>query len=315
MPLPNNKTPASRLIFYIIAGVVIPAAFTILRVQEPGVFSVDSANPTPLGYTVSLSLFVVPILGIAYWFYRNPDVRFHKTAFFMSLAILVPLGIVLDLLFGNRFFTFENEYAVLGIGIPAIGGDIPIEEIIFYITGFILVLLIYVWGDEFWFQAYNVPDYKAVLPPSSKILVFHPWSVGLGAVLFLAAIVYKTFFSGEAGFPWYFGYLLVVGIIPAAGLYQSVQHFINWRAFSFTLVMMVLISLLWEVTLALPYKWWGFQHDAMIGIYISPWHDLPIEETILWMMVSFASIITYETIKIWNASGQPLTKFLLGDHT
>ena len=307
-----SKTSAGRLVFYIIAVVVIPAALTLLQVREPGTLIVERANPTPYGYTVSLSLFIVPIAGIAYWFYRNPGIRFQKNAFLLSIAVLVPLGIIMDLLFGNLFFTFENRAAVLGISIPAVGGDIPIEEFVFYLTGFILVLLIYVWGDEFWFQAYNIPDYRAVLTPTSRMLVFHPWSVVLGIGLFIGAVLYKILYSGEPGFPWYFGYLLAVAVVPAAGLYQSVQGFVNWRAFSFTLIVIVLISLLWEVTLALPYKWWGFQREAMIGIYISPWHDLPIEETVVWLTVSFATIITYETVKIWIASGKTLLKFFWG---
>jgi hypothetical protein len=30
------------------------------------------------------------------------------------------------------------------------GGPIPVEELVFYVTGFIVVLLLYVWADEYW---------------------------------------------------------------------------------------------------------------------------------------------------------------------
>ena len=33
--------------------------------------------------------------------------------------------------------------------------------------------------------------------------------------------------------------------------------------------MVLLISLLWEVTLALPYGWWNFQDEQMIGLRIT----------------------------------------------
>ncbi len=45
--------------------------------------------------------------------------------------------------------------------------EIPIEEFIFYITGFMAVLLIYIWCDEYWLEAYNI-DYKTeVTPPGN----------------------------------------------------------------------------------------------------------------------------------------------------
>ena len=62
---------------------------------------------------------------------------------------------------------------------------------------------------------------------------------------------------------------------------------------------MVLVSLIWEATLAIPYAWWGYHHDMMMGIYISAWHDLPIEAAFLWMVVTYTTIIVYEAIKLW----------------
>ena len=41
--------------------VVMPAALTLRTVSHPGRLEMTSANPTPLGYTISLSLFVVPM--------------------------------------------------------------------------------------------------------------------------------------------------------------------------------------------------------------------------------------------------------------
>jgi hypothetical protein len=39
--------------------VVLPAALTLQTVHHPGWLEITSTNPTPLGYTTSLSLFVV----------------------------------------------------------------------------------------------------------------------------------------------------------------------------------------------------------------------------------------------------------------
>ena len=78
-----------------------------------------------------------------------------------TLAVLVPLGFLLDLLFGNAFFTFPNPAATVGIRVPAVGGPLPLEEFVFYLSGFGVVLLTYVWADEYWMAAYNIPDYAA----------------------------------------------------------------------------------------------------------------------------------------------------------
>ncbi len=308
------RSKEAAVVFYLICALVIPAALTLQTVSAPGELVVTSANPTPLGYTISLSLFIFPMFAIGWWFFRNPEITFQKKAFNLTVALLFPLGVILDLLFGNTFFLFQNHQAVLGITLPAVNGRIPIEELVFYLTGFILVLLIYVWGDEYWFARYNVPDYQSQSHKVEKILRFHPASLILGAFLIAAAAGYKIYLSGEPGFPWYFIYLTLVALLPSAGFYHCVKDFINWRAFSFTLLIIVLISLLWEVTLALPYQWWGFQHKAMIGIYIDAWHGLPLEEIVVWLAVSYTTVIVFEVIKICLASKKPLRQALLGHH-
>lgn len=37
----------------------------------------------------------------------------------------------------------------------------------------------------------------------------------------------------------------------------------------------------------------------MIGIYIKPWNNLPIEAVVVWFSASFTSIFIYEAVKIW----------------
>ena len=208
------------VIFAIIAALAIPATIALRTVIHPGVLQVTSDNPTPVGYTWSLLLFIVPILALGWWFACRPDLQFPRKAFWRTIAVLAPIGFVLDLLFGNAFFTFTNKHATLGIGVPALGGAIPIEEFVFYLTGFMLVLLSYIWCDEYWMAAYNVPDYKAAARDILRIVRFHFASVILGIVLIAAAIVYRKFFSdAPEGFPWYFVYLVCASLVPSAGFF------------------------------------------------------------------------------------------------
>ena len=193
------------VIFAVAAALVVPATIVLRTVVHPAVLQSGSDNPTPLGYTWSLLLFIVPIIALAVWFACRPDLKFPRKAFWRTIAVLAPLGFVLDLLFGNNFFLFPNQHAVLGISIPAVGGRIPIEEFVFYLTGFMLVLLSYIWCDEYWMAAYNIPDYSAATRDITRIVQFHFTSLILGLLLIVAAIVYRKFYSGNPhGFPWYF---------------------------------------------------------------------------------------------------------------
>jgi hypothetical protein len=283
---------------------VLPAALTLRTVLHPGLLQNDSANPTPLGYTWSLLLFIIPLAALGGWYIRRSDLSLARKAFWRTLVVLTPAGFVLDLLFGNKFFTFPNEHAALGLNLPAVGGGIPIEEFVFYLTGFMLVLLSYLWADEYWVRAYNIPDYRSQVKDLRRIAQFHAPSLILGAALVAGAVLYKKVFSpSPEGFPWYFTYLVATAIVPSAGFFRAAQPFINWRAFSFTFFFILLVSVLWEVTLALPYGWWDYRPAAMMGLTIGAWRGLPVEAVCVWLAVSFTTVIVYEVIKIWQALG------------
>src|SRR5437660_1968317 len=299
----QERTKSFYIVFAIAAALIVPAAIALRTVIHPAILQSTSDNPTPLGYTWSLALFIIPIGVLAWWFGCRPDLKFPRKAFWRTIAVLAPLGFMLDLLFGNAFFIFPNKAATLGCEIPAVGGAIPIEEFVFYLAGFMLVLLSYIWCDEYWMAAYNVPDYAAAAKGIPRIVRFHFSSVALGAVL-IAAAIFRKFFSGAPeGFPWYFVYLAYASLIPSAGFFDTERRFINWRAFSFTFFLLLLISLLWEVTLALPYGWWEYQPRALMGLHIGAWSGLPIEAVCVWLAVTFTTVITYEVIKIWKALG------------
>jgi len=174
-------------------------------------------------------------------------------------------------------------------------------------------LLIYVWLDEFWLVAYNVPDYPGEAKKISRLLQFHPTSAIVGVLLILIAVVYKRMFSPVPdGFPGYFTVLVAGTFVPAMSFFPTARPCINWRAFSLTLFIIVLVSLLWEATLAVPYKWWGFQDVQMTGLFIGAWARLPIEEVGVWIAVTYATVIVFEVFKLWQASGKKAKHAFLG---
>lgn len=293
--------------------IAVPAGVTLRTVRTPATFQIQSANPTPHGYTCSLLLFVVPIVVIGYWFLPLEGVRIPQRAFWQTILILVPIGFGLDFFFAERFLCFRNLGATLRIPAPALGRWVPVEEYIFYSTGFVAVLLIYVWLDEFWLRAYNVPDYPTEARKVARLLRFHPTSVIAGVLLIGFAVVYKKVFSPcPEGFPGYFTFLVLTAIVPAAAFFPEARRFINWRALSMTLFMITLVSLFWEATLAVPYGWWGYQPRQMMGLSIGAWWGLPIEAVCVWIAVTYATVIVFEVVKVWHASGKQARQAFLG---
>jgi hypothetical protein len=238
-----------------------------------------------------------------------------RRAFWWALAILVPLGFMLDFFFAQWFFDYPNTGATVGIPAPALGRTVPIEEYVFYLTGFLAVLLLYIWLGEFWLAAYNLPDYAGEARKVRRLLQFHPTSLIFAVVLIGAAWFYKKHLAvpaDQAGFPGYFTFLVTGALLPAVSFFPVARRFINWRALSLTLFFMLLISLLWEVTLALPYNWWNFQHRQMTGVFIGAWSRLPIEEVLVWIAVTYATVIVYEVIKVLLASDRSVRDAMVG---
>ena len=313
----GSPTPAvcATILSAMLAMIVIPAAITLHTVRTaPPAIPLDQGS-TPYGYTLSLLLFIVPILFIGLWFLPSEGLRTPRRAFAWTLVVLVPLGCLLDFFFAQWFFRYPNVGATLGISAPALGRAVPAEEYIFYLTGFLMDLLLYVWLGEFWLAAYNVPDYSGEARRVRRLLRFHPVSLVIAAVLILLAWFYKKHFAipeDQSGFPGYFAFLVAGALLPAMSFFPAAKLFINWRALSLTLFFMVLISLMWEATLALPYQWWGFQHRQMIGLFIGAWSGLPIEEVFVWIAVTYATAIVFEVLKVLLASDRSLRETLVG---
>ena len=354
-----NPEKGFRVVIWMLVGLVIPAYLALNSIKMPGqlVFPHDlktlesicvsydhnsrstildfedceeylPPKSTPHGYTWSLSLFIVPSLMIWAWLHFSFEGlrrRIVKKSFWLTIGILFPIGCILDIILGNMFFCFVNPGATLGIKLPGyVFGkgftmSIPIEEAVFYLSGFITILSIYMWCDEYWFSAYNIfhydKDIKAKVDKIEGVLrSLHFLSIIIGAVLVLGAILYKKFGPHEyhPGFPGYFTFLVAVSVVPSFAFIRTAIHFINWRAFSAIFFYIMLISMMWEATLASPYGWWRYHHHQMIGRLIYAWSGLPIEAALLWMSVTFTTTIIYTTIKIWIMSGKPFKKFFWG---
>jgi hypothetical protein len=297
-----SPTICAAIVIAMLAMLAVPAAITLHTVHIPGPPIPVNQHSTPHGYTWSLLLFIVPIAVIGGWFLPSEGLRIPQRASFWTLAILVPLGFLLDFVFAQWFFCYPNLGATLGIPAAALGHSVPIEEYVFYLTGFLVVLLLYIWLGEFWLAAYNVPDYPAEAQAvGRRLLQFHPTSLILALLLIGAAYVYKKNFAlpaDRAGFPGYFTLLVAGGLAPAISFFPVVRRFINWRAFSLTFIFILLTSLMWEATLAVPYSWWNYQHRQMLGFFIGAWAGLPLEAVCVWIAVTYATVIVFEVVKV-----------------
>jgi hypothetical protein len=312
LPGPDSPQTSFRLVMAMLGMIAIPAALTLHTVRTPAGAGASAANPTPYGYTVSLLLFIVPIVAIGAWLAPQEGVKISKRAFARTIAILFPMGAALDFFFARSFFEFPNPGATLRITAPALGGGVPIEEYFFYFTGFVAVLLMYIWLDEYWLAAYRIPSDARERAQFDRLLRFHPQSAVWAVALIGAAILYRWTQVREPGFPSYFTFLVIGALGPSAALLPSAMPVINWRAFSLTQFIILLTSLLWEATLGVPYGWWGFQDAAMMGLRITAWSRLPIEEVCVWIAVTYATVIVYEIVRRWQASGKRLRHALMG---
>jgi hypothetical protein len=310
----RKRSSAYGVTIAMLGMVIVPAALTLHTVRSSALKSDFAPGSSPYGYTVSLLLFIAPSLAIVCWFIPREGLMIPRRAFAWSIGLLFPLGGILDFFFARYFFVFPNLAATLGIKAPALGGGVPVEEYAFYLTGFIAVLLLYIWLDEYWLAAYNVPAAADARITFDRLLRFHPASLVVAGVLISAALLYEKYVVNIPGrFPGYFIFLVLFALLPSTALLPTARPVINWRALSLTMFMLLVTSLLWEVTLALPYGWWNFREEQMLGIRVTAWSFLPVEEVYVWIAVTYSSVIVYEIAKCWKSSGRSMRNAFLGD--
>lgn len=310
-----------KTVLVMLCVVVVPTAFAVSSVVNRDQPFPPELYASPYGYTISLLLFIVPAAAIGTWFLRHPAYHIERKAFWTTVGLLAPCGFALDTLLGNSLFTFPNTGATLGIhgpGFDLTNGwrwNIPIEEYGFYTFGFLAILFMYIWCDLYWVGRYchdNRPVAAAALP---KLLKPHWGSIVYAILIVLGGILYKKFGAPpeyQEGFPTYFTFLVLAGLAPMFMFFHTALPFINWRAFSIVMFLILLISLLWEGTLGVPYQWWGYIDSQMLGLRIKPWANLPIEEPFLWTVVTWATIIFYEVIRLFWLMKRPVNQALFG---
>lgn len=325
------------LVLNAVLGLGAYLALRSIRVSQQPVPLAD--DPTPLGYTWSLGLFVLPILVFGYWLLGMSRDPLRRRAFFYTVGALFPLGVLLDLLLGYHFFRFPNEQAVLGsryawLRLPAYDwahgwrglsgagwrpGYVPIEEIFFYGLGFTAILLTYLWCESVLF-GHRAKQVQPVVPR-----IFARWWsavalwLGIGGLLFLAAWMFcRTRPTPEGpAFPGYFLFLLVSAVIPSMVGFRVAYHFVHWRALTVAWLFLLGLSRFWEASLALPYQWWDYKHAQMMGIFVRPHCDLPLEATVVWTLASWTTAIVFETIlaglRLHAERGVSFWRILRGD--
>jgi len=311
------------VVLLVIGTLWLPAwlALDAVKVVRPLVPLEPAPGTSPYGYTWSLLLWFVPAVAILVSLWRSPGREVPRKAFLLTVGPLLVLGLILDVIFGNLFFTFPNAGANLGIFFPGwdweqhrLVFNIPIEEVFFYFFGDSVALLIYLWCDLYWLDKYARSREPWSVADRGQVLSFSAWPLLLGVGMVLAAWVYKKVWSDEpAGFPGYFAFLVAVAFVPATLFLEKIKDRINWQAWASTALTMFFISLLWECTIAYPYQWWGYKPEQMMGMRIRAWSDLPAEEPFLWVLVSFSAVVIFETVRALVDSDRPSGPTLFGE--
>ena len=311
----RGRAEMRRVLWLLLAG-IIPAAFTVAMVTEarPFAWSEGEKNPTPFGYTYSLGMFLVPCFVFGLWLLRLKWNQPEAKAFTVCLVVLPLLGFLLDLGFASLFLEFPNREATLQWMIPGMkwsplgwGFPIPVEEFVFYISGFICVLALYVWASEVWCEKYQVQDAYRKIGPARKLVRWHPWALLVGAGLVALACAWKFLgpHAWREGFPGYFTFLVAVSVAPTILLLGVSVAYINWQAFSLALFYVLALSILWEALLGVPYRWWGYEEAQMVGLYVLPASRLPIEAVLVWIAVTWTTVSLYEACHLWYSLTPP----------
>ncbi len=148
-------------------------------------------NSTPHGYTFSLLLFIVPTCSSPAGSCPARDCT-SPSELSLDPRHPGPAGFSAGFLLRPVVLRLSQRGATLGWRAPALGRPVPVEEYVFYLTGFLAVLLLYIWLGEFWLAAYNVLDYPGEAKQVRRLLQFHPTSLILAVVLIGAAWYYKN---------------------------------------------------------------------------------------------------------------------------
>lgn len=306
-----------RIIVGMLLCVAVPAALTLATIRVPVPEMHLPGNPSPLGYTVSLLLFLVPVAIISRWHLSTGN-DFDRRAFLWSAVVMAGIGAALDVLFGYAFFEFPNAGATLGLRLPAwswsamafVPDYLPVEEFAFYILGAIFMACTYLWAGENWVSAYGRTDYHEAARAHPCLIQLSPTAVGVWLVIVAGGLAYRALNGG--GVPGYFVFVMVGGALPTVVLIRTVKEFVNWHAMAFAFFSLILVSIIWEASLAVPYQWWNYRHGEMLGIFIHGWGDLPIEAVMVWTIGVWDAVLIYECFRIVFRMDRKISHRLFG---
>lgn len=310
------------LLIAMVLVIIVPAALTLRTVRFPPGQVPYSDDPTPHGYTVSLLIFLVPVIAIGVWHLVWPRHHVERRAMLLAAATITALGAVLDFVFGHTFFSYPNTLATMGFRLPAwdlatgtlVYDYLPIEEFAFYILGGVFMITTYLWADRNWLKDYEPEDFSALAQTKDKLLDFNPGIFALALALIVAGWAFKKYGPSDSpeGFPGYFTFQVSLAFLPTIVCFKCVRDFINWRAFAFSWFLLLLVSLMWEATLGVPYGWWDYKSAQMLGIHILAWGKLPIEAVLLWLVAGWGAIISLEFYRVLLHMNRPTRDALIG---
>ena len=326
--------------FIIIWGAAVVFALsriTASNIHDPPLWDHDTYT-LRYGYTYSLILLVVPLLGLSLWYYlvrrydKDGRLKALMRAVVNNTLLTGILFVVFDAIFASLLFDFPDPRSVLHFRFPGYTwkGDcstiwhiyrltscyektIPYEEVAFYLLGAAVLRGMYLWASEDFLVLYTMEhsEYMTEARRVKRLLSVNWRVVALMAAILAAGIWFKHRIDG-GGYPTYLLLETLIISSPMVFLYTRVRPFINTRALLMVIVLQVLVSLIWEVTAALPYGWWSYERDQMIGKLVNPWSDLPIEACLFWIAVGWSAMFAHESTKIKVRSGRSWWSILTG---
>ena len=252
---------------------------------------------------------------------REYQLDYRRSVYRWTLLTLIPLGFLLDIVLGHEFLKFDNREATLTI-IPLFRAfDFTTGQFVSPHTGRgVRVLHARLHGDSVGIRLVRRGTgpiaQRARLRGSAER---HAW----GPPPFIAAIeirqiLYTTDRFNSAGVsgvcvqavarsavrPRWFSlptsrFSSSRRSFRAILLFRATERFINWQAVSLTMFWVATYQHLLELKRARPVWMVGLPDERhMMGLFVGAWFGLPIEAVILWLSVTFTTVMVYETYKI-----------------
>jgi hypothetical protein len=297
-------TASTRALWLACASALLPA-FVSLALLGRTQGSDWSSGPR-FGYTLALSIFVVPLFMHGWHAARSSGGigALWTPSFRKTIATTFVIGFVLDVVFGGFFLTFPSSRGVLGATLPGyrpgVGfvSYIPVEEFAFYVLGMMWIVSNYAFVDRF-----VAPMHRRSEPRSLRSLISPSagWASALTIAAVLAAVVYfggsSSTSSDRSAVPGYAWFILLTTGTPPLLLSRRVGRRINPVALAVTFVLCTITSIIWEPSLGLPLGWWGYNPRYMCGLKIDGWFALPIEAVGFWWASVGTGALVFETVR------------------